>query len=252
METQQNLEAEQAWYDSDPWVNRDCFLMKWPFVHPRRHRYAYDYARRTTRQYIQNYLISENVRIHRALVAPCGSKADQDILAGMAEEFHGVDVSSTALDRVPEFVITKQADILETGYEDNSFDFVASFLFFHHVHRVGFDPFLEELHRIIRNGGYLFILEPSDLYPLCKVMNLGRRIFGNISGLVPDERPIRPSRMDYSLKNAGFHIVKFASVSFSHVRIPYPLQVGINMASRPLQMLFPFLGWLCLWICTKR
>ena len=80
VKTKQNIEAEKAWYDDNPWVKRDCFLMKYPFVHPKRHNYAYDYARNMARKYIQNYLSSKNVGIHKALVAPCGSHADQDIL----------------------------------------------------------------------------------------------------------------------------------------------------------------------------
>lgn len=254
----QNLENEKIWHRANPWINRKHWLMKWPFVHPSREGYANDYARKNVRKLLFDYLKKTTRRIdqniyQKLLVAPCGNSADQDILSGLAEEYYGIDVSREALDQCPKYVVVKEADILENGYRSDYFDMVASFLFFHHLHKVGFEPFLKEFYRVLKKDGILVILEPSALYPLSWLTKLGRRIFGNISGLVPDEAPIIPANFNSLLDRNGFKIEKLQSVSFSHNRITLPLQYLINLLTRPLQGFFPFnrAGWMCVWICSK-
>jgi SAM-dependent methyltransferase len=196
------------------------------------------------------------VHIKRALVAPCGTTADQDILHGIAREFHGIDISPVALrecnEKQPQ-ILTKEGDILRNGYEERSFDLVASFLFLHHIHKVGFDKFLQEFHRILSDNGLLVILEPSALSPFSAITRLVRKVVGNISGLVPDESPIVPSRLNDAIDKAGFRIVRFEGVSFSHNRIPVPLQYLIEAVSA-LASKSPLLSqaaWMCVWICRK-
>jgi SAM-dependent methyltransferase len=130
---------------------------------------------------------------------------------------------------------------------------VASFLFFHHLHKVGFAPYLLEFHRILRSGGLLVVLEPSALSPGSAITGLGKKIFGNVSGLVPDESPIVPSRLDESIGKAGFRLARFEGVSFSHNRMPVPLQCLVEAVSRPVARLSPLsrTAWLCVWICEK-
>lgn len=249
----QNLSNEILWHEDNPCIKKNHFLMRYPFVHPRRHDYAYTIARENTRKAIHRYLENRKIKLAKLLVAPSGTNADQDILGGFAKEVYGIDVAQKAIDRCPDFINKKLGDVLKSGYESDYFDATASFLFFHHLHKVGSGPYLKELHRITKKEGLLFILEPGNLFPISWVTSLGRKIFGNISGLVPDEAPIYPPRFTDALITSGFKVEMLQSVSFSHVRIPLPLQKLINSCSKPFQKMTYFnqTGWLLLWICKK-
>lgn len=251
----QNLKNENLWYEQNPWIRKNHFLMRWPFVNPRRNEYAYKVARQNTRQILSNFLsLNETIIPKNALIAPCGTDADQDILNGLAEKYYGIDISPTAVEKCPISIEAKVGDILKSGYHSDYFDMIASFLFFHHLHRVGFEAFIREFHRILRKGGILVILEPGNLYPISWLMYIGRKIFGNISGLVPDEAPIFPPKLTSALEKNDFKVEKLQCVSFSHVRIPLPMQVGINSMCKPLERISPFnqMGWMLIWICRKQ
>ncbi len=231
--------------------------MKWPFVHPARHERAYRIARRNARKTILDYLaVRGGPSPRRALVAPCGDTGDQDILGGIAEEFYGIDLSPLSLaacrESHPE-IVTREGDILESGYEEGFFDLVASFLFFHHLHQVGFTPFLREFHRILRDGGLLVVLEPSALSPMSAATWLGKKIFGNVSGLVPGEAPLLPSRLETAVRDSGFRIARFEGVSFSHNRMPVPLQRLAEPVSAAVARFSPLnrASWMFVMICEK-
>lgn len=250
---QQNIENELLWHENNPWVKKDHILMRWPFANPARQEYAWRTVRVNARSALQKYLKEGHRRVKRALIAPCGGSADQDILKGLADEFYGIDISRKAITQCPASVIAKVGDIRQSGYAAEYFDAVASFLFFHHVRKVGFGPYLDEFHRILAKGGLLFILEPGNLYPPGWLMALGRKVFGNISGLVPDEGPLSPQKLSGALLTAGFKVERVQSVSFSHARIPVPLQRMIDVCSKPLQRVpgFDRMGWVIIWVCKK-
>lgn len=249
----QNIKNEILWHENNPWVKKNHILMKWPFAHPQRQDYAWKVVRANTRSVLHDYLKNREKKIQKALVAPCGVNADKDILEGLAGEFYGIDISQKAIDMCPASINKKVGDICESGYEADYFDAIASLLFFHHLHKAGFEPYLTEFRRILKNEGLLFILEPGNLYFFSWLTFLGRKIFGNISGLVPDEAPISPSKLTNTLVKLGFKVEKIQSVSFSHARIPLPLQRMINVYTKPLQKISGFnqMGWVILWVCKK-
>lgn len=193
------------------------------------------------------------VPFQRALVAPCGTNADQDILDGFALETHGIDVSPAAVEQCPSHVVCRVGDVRNSGYEDASFDLVASILFFHHLHRPGFEPFLREFARVLAKDGTLVVVEPSMYYPFGWLTAAGKLVFGNVTGQVPDEAPLSPSRLTAAMRSCGFRVEIFRSVSFSHHRLPVPVQAATDTLTRPLQRLYPFshMGWMCLWICRR-
>src|ERR1017187_2684956 len=210
---QQDVDAEMAWYKRNPHLRDHHFLTKWPFAHITRHKLAYKYFRNRARISIKQYIGSlQDSGSASCLVAPCGTNADQDILEGIANEYFAIDLVKPAKE-LPNIHI-HEGDILKNPYKNNSFDIIASFLFFHHLHKVGFDKFLDEFSRIIRKNGILLIIEPSALFPVSWVMAVGKKIFGNISGLVPDEAPLIPNRLNQALRRAGFRVEKFEALSF--------------------------------------
>jgi len=84
-------------------------------------------------------------------------------------------------------IVTKKADILVSGEKGESFDIIICPLFLHHVHNVGFIPFLKEYYRLLR-GGVLAIQEPGAFFPPSWVASLLRVFMGNVTGLVEGER----------------------------------------------------------------
>jgi predicted SAM-dependent methyltransferase len=112
-------------------------------------------------------------------------------------------------------------------------------LFLHHVHEVGFLPFVQEFHRILRRNGTLAILEPSSMYPLRLLINPLDKILGNVTGKVPTERPIAPLKLLNDLKHVGFTDVKVIGQTFNHVRFPVVIQLLVNLLDFPLRYVKP-------------
>ena len=249
----QNINNEIQWHEDNIWIKRNHILMKRPFYDIKWHEYAYERARRRVRENIIHYLNIQDISLSKSLIAPCGSRADQDILHHMSQEFYGIDISKRAVDKCPRFIETKVGDIQNSGYNSGCFDGVFSFLFFHHLHKVGFESILKEFHRILKEDGLLCILEPGNLYPPGWIISLGRKVFGNISGLVPDEAPISPRKFNCAVREAGFTLEVFTTVSYSHVRIPVCIQKAINAVLSPFEKAFVIrnMGWMLLWICRK-
>lgn len=189
----------------------------------------------------------------RTLLAPVGTGHDIVYLQGKCREIHGIDLSPLALAQCPRSIITREADILHSGYEDESFNLVVCTQFLHHVHSVGFEPFVREFHRVLRSGGTLAILEPSALFPFNWVTALARRVLGNVTGLVDGERPIQPQALTSTLVRAGFQDIRVRGLLFTHVRFPAFVQHLLDALD------FPFRGLPLVrsmansvgWYCTK-
>jgi SAM-dependent methyltransferase len=185
----------------------------------------------------------------RVLLAPIGNGSEYYFLQGIAREVHGIDISPVALRECPEVIVKKEGDILRSGYPEGTFDIVICSQFLHHVHKVGFAPFLREFARVLAPGGTLAVLEPSRLYPLFWAAESARRVLGNVTGLVPDERPVYPPDVTRAIEESGFVDVESTGLVFSHVRLPTLLQHTIGALDYPVRRLWPLklfcnsLGW---------
>lgn len=149
----QNLEAEEKWYESDfyidsgHWTSHPFFASRerhWLSVETEKMRF-YGYLARKMRA----KLYFKKAKI---LIAPVGTGSEVKYLQGLFKELHGIDISERALSMCPGNIVTRRGDILDSGYEDESFDVVICPLFLHHVHKVGFEPFIKEYYRILRGG----------------------------------------------------------------------------------------------------
>ena len=209
-----------------------------------RDTYNYVYAKTQMERFIHQRLKKKVVE--NMLIAPCGGGHDYKYLAKFAKNIYGIDLSQGQIDRCPSQIIAKAGDILESGYSDEQFDFIASPFFFHHVKNFGFDPFLKEFYRILKHGGYIFIMEPSIFYPVYAFTRPLKKIFKNPFGEVEDEGPIHPKMLIKSLKRSCFKNIEVNAATFSHVSFFIPLAKVINWITKPLLNKWPFKnldGW---------
>ena len=249
----QDLKAETKWYDEEKFYIDSGHWTSLPiFVSRERHWMQNQISKIRFYSYLIKYISSKSY-FHKAkiLIAPIGTGANVQYLQGLYSNIHGADISEKALSDCPSSVITKKTDIIQSGYAYESFDIIICPLILHHVHKVGFEPFLTEYYRILKPGGVLAIQEPSKLFPPTWVTSFLRIFMGNVSGLVPDERPIYPPTLNRNLKNTGFTNIRYRGLSIIHVRFPVLLQSINLLLDFPIRAFWPFkmfcnhIGWYC-------
>ena len=249
----QNLEAEIEWHekgnfyiDSGHWTSHQLFASR------ERHWLSSEVEKIRFYGYLSRYISDKPYyRKAKVLIAPICTGHEIKYLQGLYNEVHGIDISERALGQCPANIVTRKADILQSGELEESFDVIICPLFLHHVHKVGFVPFLEEYYRILRVGGTLAIHEPGALFLPSRLASLLRVFMGNVTGLVDDERPVYPPAITKNLKEIGFDRIQYRGLSFSHVRYPLFLQAMILSLDWPWRVLWPFklffngIGWYC-------
>jgi SAM-dependent methyltransferase len=251
----QDLQAEREWHEQPFYLESPHWSARSPFGS--RERHWLHNAVQMNRFYaeLHRYLVARG-RPEKAvaLLAPAGDGREYYHLRNIfrsVDVIHGIDLSALSLTACPRTIETREADILASGYPSAHFDVVVCSQFLHHVHAVGFEPFLCEFHRILKPGGVLAVLEPGNLYPLGWLTALARRALGNVTGLVEDERPVSPSAITAALRSAGFGDLRVRGLLFTHVRIPAMLQHAVDAVDFPLRVLpgvrsfANSLGWFC-------
>ena len=74
---------------------------------------------------------------------------------------------------------------------------------------------------------------------------------GNVTGLVPDEKPVYPPEITKILKDTGFVNINVRGPHFNHVRFPTFLQLISLSLDWPWRVISPFklfsngVGWYC-------
>lgn len=220
------LERERRFY-TEQGFRHDHPLNSRLFYSRERNAFAYAQARRRVAEVLP--------RVDSLLVAPIGTGSDLPYVKPLARRISGVDISPEAVAEIVDSdVDARVGDMLQLPYDDETFDAALVSLFFHHYGRQGFDPFLREIRRVLRSGGTFVTLEPSALHPTWWVAWLLRRLVGNISGTVADERPLRPKILVAALDHAGFEQIEVEAAAFPHPRMPVPAARLINGVAPPL------------------
>lgn len=248
----QDLSSEKRWHlqnfyiDSGHWTSHPLFASR------ERHWLQNEIQKIRFYGYLSRYIKHKAYRNSaKILMAPVGDGIDFKYLQGMFSEIHGIDISNTALYNCPNIIIKKEGDILKSGYEESSFDIIVCVLFLHHVHKVGFKPFIEEFCRLLKDEGTLAILEPNLLFPFSWATALATKIMGNVTGKVEGEKPIFAPELTKIIRIYGFKRIRIRGLSFNHARFPCSLQLLINLFDYPFRALWPFslfsghIGWFC-------
>ncbi|MCX5713855.1 MAG: class I SAM-dependent methyltransferase, partial [Candidatus Omnitrophica bacterium] len=180
-----DLHNEEYCVDSGHWMSSPLLISRerqWLKYDVEKIRF-YGYLAR----YIRNKHYKRNAKI---LIAPVGNGSDFKYLYGIYKEVHGIDISTVQISQCPKKIITKEGDILNSGYEDGSFDIIIVSFFLHHLHDAGLEPFMHEFYRLLRKDGTIAFLEPSSLYPLSWVLALVSKFVGEFPAKVKGERPV--------------------------------------------------------------
>jgi SAM-dependent methyltransferase len=248
-EYQSKVERERAWYTEHRfqphhWLNSRLFFST------QRNNFNYSFPRSQFASFARGILAADQLAPRDLLIAPYGTGVDVPYFGDLNCRITGIDISAAAMANDTHSDVRKVVGDMASMdmLSDSSFDVVVISLFFHHFVSFGFAPFLEEAHRVLRPGGWLFSLEPSSLYPVSWITAAGRHIFGNISGKVEDEAPFRPQLLITAMKHAGFTRVSCQAASFSHNRFPVRLANLVNSVTRPL-LTTPGIRQ-CAWMCA--
>ncbi|RJQ25931.1 class I SAM-dependent methyltransferase [Candidatus Parcubacteria bacterium] len=254
-DNQQNLSEEKRWHEQSFYLDSGHWTSLPMFASRERHWLHNDVQTLRFYNKLFNYIKMKPYRDNASiLLAPIGNGKDAFYIRGVfkgIQEIHGIDISPLCLAACPGNVITKEADILFSGYVDHSFNVIVCSQFLHHIHAVGFDPFIHEFYRLLQKGGTLAILEPSSLYPFGLITAFARKLMGNVTGLVEGERPISPQLLTDSLMRAGFVKIRLSGLVFTHVRFPTLVQHMMDAVDYPFRVLPPFrsfansVGWFC-------
>lgn len=208
------------------------------FYDPVRSHFSYTLSKKKLKYIVQQHLKSDKLK--KILIAPCGEGDDYKYLKDFSHEIYGIDLSSICIKNCPAKMITKTGDILRSGYSDETFDLIASTLFFHHLLKIGFQPFLKEFYRILKPGGKIVILDFSVFYPLNAITRPLKTIFRNPYGEIEEEAPFRPKYMINSLNQVGFKNLELQGGTFSHCFFYIPLAKFIHFITKPLLNKWPF------------
>ena len=221
------------------------------FYEPGRNSFNYIFPKQQMAGVVRRHL--KDKKVEKLLIAPCGAGDDLKYLSDFAMEVHGIELSPIAAEKCPTTMKVRIGDILNSDYPDETFDLIASPLFFHHLLKFGFEPFLDEFHRILKKEGKLVILEPSLWYPLNIITRPLKRVARNPFGEVEDEDPFHPGLMLSSLRRAGFTNIEMQAATFSHCSFYVPIAKMVNRFTRPLLSVgaFKYFGWMVVYWAEK-
>ena len=247
-------EMEKAWHKQTSDVKHSLIsrILHHPvFYKPERNSFNYIFPKEQMAEVVQSHL--KGKKIDKLLIAPCGKGNDLKYLDNFANQVYGIDLSPITIKKCPTTMKVKVGDILDIKYPNETFDIIASPLFFHHLLNIGFEPFLNEFYRIMKKKGKFIILEPSVWYPLNIITRPIKRVFGNPFGEVEDEAPFHPGLMLKSLKSAGFTKIEMRAATFSHCSFYIPLAKTVNFLTKLFLNFWPlkYFAWMVVYYSEK-
>lgn len=159
----------------------------------------------------------------RILDAGCGEGHFLERLSRRNGKNHyvGIDITEIALQKAKERCPNAEfqvANLLKTGFDDESFDVVISTEVLEHVHEC--EAAVLELKRVLKKGGWLIVTFPNE-----SLWTLGRILLGRRPIKVPDHvNSFTPRSMK---SRVGLKLVKRVPLPFA---LPFFLSLGCLMA----------------------
>lgn len=247
------LKREKNWYISSKF-NAKHFLNSSLFYSFERNNFNYVFPKKQFFKLVAKIINSSKLDNPRILIAPIGNGDDVKYIEHFTGDISGIDISEEALKTVSSSIKKYSGDMSNMYmFSDNFFDIIISPLFFHHFTKFGFDNFLKEIYRVLKPNGHFLSLEPSIFYPISWITWFGKKIFGNITGSIEDERAFAPFKLSNSMKRCGLQNIRIYGASFSHNRIPICIAKINNILTYPLLKIpiIKYFAWMCIFYGKK-
>lgn len=167
----------------------------------------------------------------RLLDVGCGTGSSRTIYA-RAGRYVGLDHSFAAVRHARSVHGSERwvgGDALQLPFADRSFDVVAFSSVLHHI--ADRTAALREALRVLRPGGRVFAFDPNLLHPAMALFRHPSSPLYRPEGVSPDERPLLPSQLARSFREAGLTDIR----QRAQANIPYR-QVAVGALDRLLPL----------------
>ena len=177
---------------------------------------------------------SNNKKFGRVLSLGCGDGQFEIMLAPLADEIIGIDLSPEAIKIAGKSA--KAAGIKNVRFECASvndmqwkekFDTILALAFFHHIPKADLFELIKQLHNCLQTGGLLYSSDPNEKALLRKV---GRALMGkkydNFHS--PDEHEMDPIQTSTTVRDVGFTNVSITWTDFTLIPALFILKNGPN------------------------
>ena len=148
---------------------------------------------------------------------------------------HGIDPDQKLLDQVPKQIKTSVHFGQKTKLENNSFDVVFIYCVFHHVGQdKDYFQVIDEVTRILKPNGYLFICEPGRrktfivMEFIIKILEMFSQLFKSYDALIKEEKNL----VHYFLKNHHKVRDKLREKKFSEIINTYKFEKWLYVCQK--------------------
>lgn len=173
-----------------------------------------------------------NKKFGRVLSIGCGDGQFEIMLAPLADEIIGIDLSPEAIKlatKSAEIAGTRNvtfecASVLDTQWT-GKFDTVIALAFFHHVPSSDLPNLISQVYNSLRPGGILYSSDPNEKAIL---RSIGRAVMGSSYNKYhsPGERELNPTETKRMIQEAGFKNISITWTDFTLIPTLYILKQG--------------------------
>ena len=151
------------------------------------------------------------------------------------KNLHGIDPDQKLLNQIPKQIKTSLQYGQKTNLESNSFDVVFIYCVFHHVGQdKDYFQVIDEVTRILKPNGYLFICEPGRrktfivMEFIIKILEMFSQLFKSHDALIKEEKNL----VHYFLKNHHKVRDKLREKKFSEIINTYKFEKWLYVCQK--------------------
>tara|TARA_Y100000590_G_scaffold293875_1_gene331004 strand:+ start:3551 stop:4210 length:660 start_codon:yes stop_codon:yes gene_type:complete len=151
------------------------------------------------------------------------------------KNLHGIDPDQKLLNQIPKKIKTSIQYGQKTNLESNSFDVVFIYCVFHHVGQdKDYFEVIDEVMRVLKPNGYLFICEPGRrktfivMEFIIKILELFSKLFKSYDALIKEEKNL----VHYFLKNHYKVRDKLREKKFSEIINTYKFEKWLYVCQK--------------------